>query len=141
MLNLGDKARIRGLPVGGLLLTLVGGLVQKICQLSGHLLHELLENNNCALLQPLCLDMICKVNLTALTKIGHFISAKSQEPICRATVKGLSLDLIYLCPVLVYTQLLLPARVIFLVARVSRLVLVALISRLPLLAIRLSKGG
>ena len=62
-----DEARKLGLPLDGLLLALVGGLVQKICQPNGYLLCALLENNNCALLQPLCLDKIRKVILAALT--------------------------------------------------------------------------
>ena len=62
-----DEARKLGLPLDGLLLALVGSLVQKRCQPNSYLLHELLENNNCELLQPLCLDKIREVSSAALT--------------------------------------------------------------------------
>ena len=62
-----DEARKLGLPLDGLLLALVGSLVQKRCQLNSYLLRALLENNNCALLQPLFLDKLCKVSSAALT--------------------------------------------------------------------------
>ena len=64
---LGDEARKIGIPLDGLLLALVGGLVQKRCQPNSYLLHELLENNNCELLKPLFLDKLRKVSSAALT--------------------------------------------------------------------------
>ena len=77
MLPLGDEARKLGLPVGRLLLALVSGLVHKRCQPNVHLLCELPGNNNCVLLKLLCIYNLREVSLAALTKIGHFILAKS----------------------------------------------------------------
>ena len=62
-----DEARKLGLPLNGLLLALVSGLVQKRCQPNGYILCALMENNNFALLQPLCLDKLRKVSSAALT--------------------------------------------------------------------------
>ena len=64
---LGDEAHKLGLPLERLLLALVGGLVQKRCQLNGYLLCTLLENNNCALMQTLCLNKLRKVRSATLT--------------------------------------------------------------------------
>ena len=148
MLSLGNEVRKLGLPVGGILLALVGGLVQNRCKPISHFLPALLENNNCALLQPLCLNKLREVSLEALTKIVHIILYKSPDPRCRATVEGIALDLSDLLPVLVQTRLLLSVRVLvlitrisYLIARVYHLVLVALISCLLLLVICLSEGG